>query len=124
MIQIEIPIPQKVSTNAIYAGMHWGKRKKIADVYHQSLLEHRKLRVTDFPVEITFIFSFRKKPLDTSNCSFMAKCLEDALVQNEILPNDTIDFVSSITSSAKKAAKIKLRLWLCSCGKLNLQSMI
>ena len=96
-MKIEIPIPKKVSTNTIYSGMDWRKRKRLVDLYHNYLLpEKNKHKLTEFPVEMTYIFRFKTKLLDCSNCTFMAKMLEDALVGIKLLPDDNPDYVSSI----------------------------
>lgn len=91
-----MPLPQKVSTNAIYAGMHWAKRKKIADTYHRAILPFKGLKIYTPVQRLLFTFTFKGKLLDCSNCSFMAKCLEDAMVMNGLLPNDTPAEVRSI----------------------------
>ena len=93
-MNIKIPLPEKVSANTIYAGQHWSKRKKLADLYHQSLLEHRNKKIKSYPVEITYIFNFKSKPLDTTNCMYMAKMLEDSLVLNGVIENDSPEYVS------------------------------
>lgn len=92
---IQIPLPTKVSTNAIYAGMHWAKRKALADEYHMALIEYRGKKIT-IPTTLNFTFTFKSKWLDCTNCGFMAKLLEDSLVINKIIPNDTPDIVESI----------------------------
>ena len=93
-MNIQFQLPEKVSTNKIYAGQHWTKRKKLADLYHNSLLPFRKLRAKDYPVNINYIFTFKSKPLDTTNCTYMAKLLEDGLVKNEIIVDDDPEHVS------------------------------
>lgn len=93
-MKIQIPIPQKISTNSIYAGIHWATRKKLADTYHKALIEHKNKKVTEYPVEITYIFTFKAKPLDTTNCTFMAKMLEDGLVGYGIIEDDDPTHVS------------------------------
>jgi len=93
-MNITIPIPQKISTNSIYGGIHWAKRKKVADLYHQALLEHRNKPITEYPVDINYIFTFKSKPLDSTNCAFMAKMIEDGLIQNNILEDDSYQHVS------------------------------
>jgi hypothetical protein len=93
-MNIQFPLPEKVSTNKIYAGQHWTKRKKLADLYHNSLLPFRKLKAKDYPVNINYIFTFKSKPLDTTNCSYMVKLIEDGLVKNEILIDDSPEYVS------------------------------
>lgn len=103
-MKITIQIPYKVSTNAIYSGMHWAKRKEIADEYHLSLIEYKGKQMT-IPVNLTFTFTFKGKSLDCSNCSFMAKMLEDAMVMSRILPNDTPEYVKSIKIVVLKGIK-------------------
>ncbi len=93
---ITIPIPQKISTNKFYAGIHWAQRKKIADIYHNALIEHRNKRVMNFPVEVTTIFSFKKRLLDVDNCSVMAKLLIDGLRVWDIIPDDTPKYISAL----------------------------
>lgn len=93
---ISMPLPQKVSTNAIYSGMHWSKRKRIADTYHRALLPHRTKRFL-LPAHLLFTFTFKGKLLDCSNCSMMTKMLEDGMVQYKILPDDTPQYVPAIT---------------------------
>lgn len=104
-MNISIPLPEKVSTNQIYAGMHWAKRKKLADLYHQSLIEHRNKTVKEYPVEITYIFNFKSKPLDTTNCTFMVKMLEDGLIAHGILKDDNPDHVSFTGIYSQKGSK-------------------
>lgn len=101
---IVIDLPVKVSANAFYAGMHWGKRKRIADEYHKALIEHRNGR-WHTPLHLNFVFTFRGKMLDVSNCFAMAKMLEDAMVLNNIIPNDdplVVESVSIRVMSGKK----------------------
>ena len=88
MVHIKIPLPEKVSTNKIYSGMHWTKRSKLKDLYHNSLLPFRKMKHEDYPAAISYIFTFKSKPLDTTNCTFMCKMLEDGLIANGIIKND------------------------------------
>jgi len=104
-MNIQFPLPEKVSTNKIYAGMHWAKRKKLADLYHKSLLQFKGKKATDYPVNINYIFTFKSKPLDTTNCTFMAKLLEDGLVQHEILIDDSPEYVSFTGIYSQKGDK-------------------
>ena len=103
-IVIRIPIPQKISTNKIYAGIHWTVRKKIADLYHMSLIEykHKNLKVKNYPVTIDYEFIFKKRPLDTLNCAFMGKLIEDSLVMYDILEDDSPKFVKKCSISSIK----------------------
>lgn len=101
---ITVTLPQKVSTNAIYGGMHWAKRKKLADLFHESLIEYRNVRFKT-PAHLTFTFSFKGRLLDVGNCSFMEKMLTDALVHWKIIPDDTPEYVASIKIQVLKGNK-------------------
>ena len=93
-MKIEIPIPKKVSTN-VGIRQHWRKRKEQVDLYNNYLLpEKNKHKLKDFPVEITYIFRFKKKWLDCSNCTYMAKLIEDALIGIGLLPDDNPEYVA------------------------------
>lgn len=102
MITIKIPIPEKVSTNNIYAGSHWTKRKRLADLYHESLIEHRKIRVKEYPVSISYIFTFKSKPLDCDNCGYMGKLLKDGLRKWKVIEDDSPEYVQSCTFISRK----------------------
>lgn len=97
MVKVKIPLPEKITTNKAYAGTHWGVRKRWADLYHKTMLPYRgKIKVQNYPVTVSYIFSFKKKKLDASNCSIMVKLLEDSMVKNGMLLDDTPDFVNEI----------------------------
>ena len=101
------PVP-KISTNKIYAGLHWSKRKAIAADYHLSVLSEvrkRKLSQYGMPVAIFFTFSFKGKLLDCSNCTFMAKMIEDGLVCAGIIKDDSPKYVEEIRIVSKKGEK-------------------
>lgn len=106
-------IPIKVSTNKIYSWMHWTIRNAIAERYHNLTTEDCNHFVTiDKKVDLKMRFYFRTHALDSSNCSFMAKMLEDSLVKNWLLQDDTNKFVwefniESVELSEKKRKEIK-----------------
>lgn len=102
-MKITIPLVQKVSINSMYP-MHWKKRDKINQLFHQSLIEHRNKVVTEFPVDISLIFSFKGRTLDCDNCFSMAKMLIDGLRHWHIIPDDTPDYIQSVTCMSKKSA--------------------
>jgi hypothetical protein len=64
----------KISTNKIYAGVHIEKK-----------------------IELEFIFYFKSRVLDSSNCSYMGKLLEDCLVAHGVLQDDTIKYVDKVS---------------------------
>ncbi len=93
MIQLEITIPEKISLNKVYAGVHWSKRKEWADMYHEEFLDVKGVKVNNYPVVILYEFFFKQKPLDSLNCAMMAKMLEDGMVKAKILKGDEPKFV-------------------------------
>ena len=112
MIKISIPLPEKISSNKIYAGQHWSIRKKQADLFHLSLLEFRKIRTRDFPISIDFIFRYKGRLLDIDNNFYMVKLLIDALRSNEIIPNDTPEFINEISITTEKGVKDEVDIFL------------
>jgi len=56
----------------------------------------------NFPLDLTFTFQFKKSPLDSSNCSYMGKMIEDALVKQKVLPDDTIKTVRKVSYESRK----------------------
>lgn len=104
MMVLEITIPEKISTNRIYAGIHWAVRKKIADLYHLEVLPLKgKVKVEKYPVEVFYDWHFKKNPLDTLNCAFMSKMIEDGLVKVGVLEDDDVKFVRRSVLDSKKS---------------------
>lgn len=101
MINIKMPLPEKVSTNKIYDGTHWSKRSGLKNVYQRAMLPYRSKVVKKYPVDITYIFTFVSKPLDTTNCTYMVKLLEDGLVAHGVLKGDSLYYVESTTINVK-----------------------
>ncbi|WP_286237970.1 hypothetical protein [Neptuniibacter halophilus] len=102
------------SLNAIYAGIHWAKRKKHADAGHQAC---EPLRITPFykPVHIIFLPIVGKRAIarDCSNYAYAAKVVEDGLVQAGILQDDTNEFVKSITiEEPVKDRSVESGMWV------------
>lgn len=93
----------KISTNSIYAGVHWSARKKHKDNYLLLTNKMKRLQPVKGLVDIEFTFHFKSTPLDSSNCSYMAKILEDCLVKHGILAGDEINFVRKISLQSLKS---------------------
>ena len=89
MIELIYNIPKayKNSFNSVYSGVHWTVRKKHADYYHllvrNDVLKLIKTYTIDYQVDLYFRFTWKKYPLDSSNCSYMGKCLEDWLTDTK-----------------------------------------
>jgi hypothetical protein len=109
-MKIKIPLPEKISSNKMYAGVHWATRKKWVDTYHTSLIEYRNFRIENYPVDITYIFTFKSIPLDTLNCSMMAKMLEDGMRKWGILQDDSPKFVQFSGIYSKKGTEDSIEI--------------
>lgn len=98
-----IPLPEKLSLNKLYSGVHWSKRKKMADEWHMVTLPFkRKLKPERLPTGVTYDFRLKGNLLDVSNLAGMVKLLEDSMVLNGILPDDSPKYVREITMSVCK----------------------
>jgi hypothetical protein len=104
-MEIEIIIKDliKVSSNQIYAGQHWTKRKKLKDDYLWLTTPFKSLPKISEKVDLDFKFFFGSKPLDSSNCGFLVKILEDCLVHYGVLQGDTIKFVGKVSMESFKS---------------------
>lgn len=97
-LRYDLPKQFKVSTNKIYSWIHWTKRKKITDYFHNLVKQDcQELKQVTEKVNLRFEFYFKSRYLDSSNCSFMWKCLEDWLVNNWLIKNDTNKYIKEVT---------------------------
>ena len=90
-IRYQIPITNlKQSSNRIYVGAHWSKRKAFKDdVFSYSKAFCRPVQcITTYPVSIGYLFLFRKRGFDTTNCTYLVKCVEDSFRALGILKED------------------------------------
>jgi len=94
------------STNSIYAGMPWQKRKRIADAAHiATKIAARGCGMAVSAVSIEFHPMIRGRCFDTDNYGFSAKCIVDGLVRSGVLPDDTNRWVKRIIINAPKKIK-------------------
>lgn len=56
-----------------------------------------KLEESDYPLHLTYVFEWKKHPLDSTNVSYMVKMLEDAFVDNQMMTEDDIKYVRRTT---------------------------
>lgn len=114
MIRFEFEMPEKVSTNESYAGQHWTARRRHKNLFrfccHNEILSKLPEKPTTFPVDLDFVFYFTAKPLDTSNCSYMLKIIEDCLVKQKFIPDDGIKYVRKISFESRKGERDKIIL--------------
>lgn len=101
--QITIDLPYKVSSNKIYStNCHWAERKRLKDLMRWALVPVIHSITPMTKGTLTFDFKFKSRPLDCSNCSFMAKMIEDVLVDHFKIVNDTPQYVKRIIISSSK----------------------
>ena len=101
----------KVSTNIIYAWCHWRKRQIIANYFHLLVLSDcKQLKQINYKVNIKFIFTFKRNALDSSNCSYMAKCIEDWFKKWGLLKDDSINYVWEFSIKSEKWDKNKINI--------------
>ena len=86
------------SLNQIYQGMHWTKRKRQADFFHnfvRSEIQKQKVKVKMFkkPVEINLYFNDR---LDIDNHGYIAKLIIDSL-KGLFIVDDTKKYIKKLT---------------------------
>lgn len=107
---IEFKLPQKISTNLIYGGVHWTTRAKHKDLFIWAFLEvASKIKPVDNCC-LEFEFEFKSKPLDCDNCSYMAKLLIDCLRHYGKIKDDTPDYVKSIKITSRKGKKDSVKI--------------
>ena len=92
----------KISTNQIYSGVHWTKRNKYKKDFILLTNGMKRLRPVEGVVDLDFVFTFKRNALDSSNCSYVCKMLEDCLVHHGILKDDTIKFVRKFSMESRK----------------------
>jgi hypothetical protein len=91
----------KFSLNKIWWGWPWSQwlRKDKRDMWHEvidEVIDEYKLKKINYPIEIEFIFYWKSRYLDCSNCTPMVKLIEDWLVENKILTDDTNEYIRRI----------------------------
>ena len=107
---IEFNLPQKLSTNNIYEGVHWATRKKHKDLFLWGFLEvASKIKPVDNCC-LEFEFEFKQRPLDCDNCSYMVKLLIDCLRHYGKIEDDTPEFIRSIKISSTKCKADKVKI--------------
>lgn len=100
-MKVEVFVPWVgPSTNKVWAGIHWAKRKKIADEGHFACLVVKGLKLPWGKVNLEFIPHIPKGRLyDSSNYSVSAKVIEDGLVECGVLKGDSVKHVAGVLLS-------------------------
>lgn len=96
----------KISLNKFYSGQHWSKRTQIKNLYKYSIKAQTKIVFSKHDTyECEYIFEFKSKPLDASNCVGMLKMIEDCLFED-----DKYNIVKSIKISSVKSDKDRVTI--------------
>lgn len=101
-IKMKIELPLKVSTNKIYSGMHWRNRAKHKELMLTACIGMKTMLKYEDMIDLRIDFFFKGKLLDSSNCSYMGKMIEDCLVKYGVLIDDTPKYVRDFTISSNK----------------------
>lgn len=93
------------SLNAFYAGMHFRKRKALADewhaAFHWAFVAAKLPRPLRWPVTLD-VTQFSKRIRDCDNAVISAKFAGDALVAGGFLPDDTPEYIACVVLRSAK----------------------
>lgn len=103
MYKFKIDLPDKVSANATYAGVHWAKRKKWKDNMLLACLCFKRAESIEKIVDVDYTFYFKSRALDSENCAFMGKMITDCMVKYGILQDDSIKYVRRVSYESRKS---------------------
>lgn len=93
-----------ITNNEFYSGMHWARRKKIADEWHglvwAECIEQNIKPIKSYPVIITYELYVKNKNRDVDNMVATIKLINDGLRYAGILEKDTIEYLPKIEIEA------------------------
>ena len=119
-MKFTIPVPEKVSLNKIYAGVHFRTRSKHKDMYRLAVMCAPTVRPYEgtYPVKMHYHFRIQGSRLDISNHAYMLKMVEDGLVQCGVIPGDEQKYVAEISMTAEKADFDEVDVTITPCATL------
>lgn len=103
---IKFHLPLKISTNKIYAGIHWTERKRHKDLFRRVIFVAKP--VLEYPVKCHYHFEISGRLLDISNLSYLVKLQEDSLVHKGILKGDSPKYVDEVRITQSKGDDVCL----------------
>jgi len=107
-VKFTVPIPEKVSLNKIYSGVHFRTRSRHKDAYHWAVLATGAPKYNGpFPCTVHYHFRLNGSRLDVSNHAYMVKMVEDGLVSAGVLPEDDQTIVKEIRVTTEYVPKGK-----------------
>ena len=93
----EVRLPAKVTTN-VYYRTHYRARTPLHDSFYKAvwdaIQEYKVKPVKDYPINVTYAFYLRGNAVDWVNLSAMTKIIEDALVTEGILTDDSPKYIA------------------------------
>jgi hypothetical protein len=105
-MKLTFTIPEKISLNKIYAGVHFRERMSHKDAYYYAVLEARLLQYEGpYPIHIHYYFKLRGAPLDIDNHVYVSKMVADSLVAAQVIPGDEQEYIGAVTITAEKVGK-------------------
>lgn len=94
------------SLNAMYAGMHWSKRNKMAEEWHglfrAAFLDAGLPKPLSGPVSMNVTQFFARQMRDCDNAVVSAKLCGDSLVAHGYLPDDSPKWVTHVVLRCEK----------------------
>lgn len=90
-LPLTIEVPGKPpSLNAFYSGMHWSKRKKTRDTWHEKTALHAPdVSVEEYPVAVECVVLWGSgRRYDAENLAAGSKLITDGLVEAGVLRGD------------------------------------
>lgn len=104
-MQLRVIFPFKVSTNKYFRMNHHPRSELNNAIYLTTLDAVRKEKlesITTFLIKMRYTFFQNGTLLDASNCSGMAKALEDGLVKAGVMPDDNPRYVKGIEINSER----------------------
>ena len=108
--EVDFLLPKKISTNAIYSGVHWATRVKHKDMFIWAFVGIASKIPQMNSCELEFNFEFKSRPLDCDNCVYMVKLIIDCLRHYRKIKDDTPNIVKSIKISSCKGSDDKVNI--------------
>lgn len=99
------------SLNDYYSGVHWSKRKRMADEWHENFLIALKLikcpRKLSTPIEVTCIQQCKGRVRDADNAVLGAKFFQDSLKMFGYIEDDGPEYISQVVLMTEKGGRDK-----------------
>jgi hypothetical protein len=93
--KIRVKLPQPPSLNKLYAGQHWGVRKKYKDDYKAECIKVLE-EYDPFTAEGFWIYIRYNSRLDIDNGILVSKFLADSIVSHGIIEDDSPKYFKQV----------------------------